>query len=332
MAREQTENLGCDYGWARRTTFWWVSLTFWARAKDSLNPGCCPWRLVPHETALPAKYRKLLSLFLHYGMGFKHHFQRRPVLDAAYVKTVPPSPDAIRVWGMSDSVFVALPLSPSRDSIERLMDIHYVLLVTSWMWLTSLASGVPLRGGIDIGTAAPILPIEEVYGDALAKAHHLESKFAGWPRIALGDTLVSTLRAALRKNDGFLEGLLEGRTVPTAPGLDMEISRATRLSTLMILDPHKQPFLDTIGPAAMAFLAHVDSGAADIFRTAYANAQKARGEFQADGEVELAKRYTSTAYLLGRSRRIVALYRPTCHDGSLTRDRQRVGGRYLVTE
>ena len=69
-------------------------------------------------------------------------------------------------------------------------------------FLGQLASGVPIRGGIDIGLGTEISE-SNFYGPGLARAYTLESKIAQYPRIVIGDELVQylDLRAAYEGND-----------------------------------------------------------------------------------------------------------------------------------
>lgn len=74
--------------------------------------------------------------------------------------------------------------SSGRVNIRRISSIFSAAATTQ---ITSLARGIPLRGGIDIGIAANFDPIG-LYGPLVKSTHHLESKRARYPRIVIGDT------------------------------------------------------------------------------------------------------------------------------------------------
>jgi hypothetical protein len=52
----------------------------------------------------------------------------------------------------------------------------------------------PIRGGIDVGLGLDI-GVDEFYGPALERAHHLESRVADYPRIVVGNELWDYLNA-----------------------------------------------------------------------------------------------------------------------------------------
>src|SRR5947209_11171441 len=55
-----------------------------------------------------------------------------------------------------------------------------------------MAQGQVYRGGIDVGVGAEIEP-GEIYGSALSRAVELESQVAQYPRIVIGDELMTYL-------------------------------------------------------------------------------------------------------------------------------------------
>ena len=71
--------------------------------------------------------------------------------------------------------------------------IYGVLCAAAVTFNAYLAEGIPIRGGIDIGFAMNI-GSDEIYGPALASAYHLESKVADYPRVVVGNPLVSYLK------------------------------------------------------------------------------------------------------------------------------------------
>ena len=103
----------------------------------------------------------------------------------------------ILLWGVSDTIFVAVPLAWTRHPAARAGDVFRSLLAAGSMWLLGLSTNHPLRGGMEIGTGIDIEP-GEIYGQALEAAYHLESKVASLPRIVVGPKCVEFLEAVKR--------------------------------------------------------------------------------------------------------------------------------------
>ena len=106
----------------------------------------------------------------------------------------------ISLWGVSDAIFVGVPLAWTRHPAARVVDVRRSLLAAGSIWLAGLSAGHPIRGGMEIGTG---IDIEggEIYGQALEAAYHLESKVAGLPRIVVGPECVQFLEAVKRDGD-----------------------------------------------------------------------------------------------------------------------------------
>lgn len=62
-----------------------------------------------------------------------------------------------------------------------------------------LSQNTALRGGIELG-AATELEEGDIYGPAVAWAHHLESKIATYPRIVIGNGLIDYLKICRHDN------------------------------------------------------------------------------------------------------------------------------------
>jgi len=79
---------------------------------------------------------------------------------------------------------------------------YAIITASASTFLGHLASGVPIRGGIDIGLGTEISEAN-FYGPGLARAYTLESKVAQYPRIVVGDELIQylDLREAYEGND-----------------------------------------------------------------------------------------------------------------------------------
>ena len=111
-------------------------------------------------------------------------------------------------WGMSDAFCVAVPLeagSGATGAMAAMADVRRLLEVAAATWLFSFAEGDPIRGGMEIGTAAKMRE-NDVYGAALVEAYHLESNVARAPRIVVGEQLVSALQDLRQDPDVNFQG------------------------------------------------------------------------------------------------------------------------------
>ena len=100
--------------------------------------------------------------------------------------------EPVGVQAFSDLVALSLSVASGRKKIPML-GIFLTTAAFGSASLWSLDRGHPVRGGIELDVAwrfgRPDAQIE-IYGRALAKAHRLESKVAGYPRIVLGRNLL----------------------------------------------------------------------------------------------------------------------------------------------
>ena len=104
----------------------------------------------------------------------------------------------LRHWGMSDSYVVAIPPPSQREfsTVSTLVDVYRMLDVSAAVWLFAMRDDLPIRGGLELGIAIDVGE-REVYGHALAEAVRLESKVAQYPRIVVGEGLLSLLNDAV---------------------------------------------------------------------------------------------------------------------------------------
>jgi hypothetical protein len=96
----------------------------------------------------------------------------------------------IKLQGFSDTVVAYVPLATTTGE-SSLYKLGSLFLSSVCTMLMSFARGAPVRGAIEASWA--VEPYNgEVYGPALMCAYELEQK-AGWPRIVLGDNVVTLL-------------------------------------------------------------------------------------------------------------------------------------------
>lgn len=102
-------------------------------------------------------------------------------------------------WGVSDAIYVGVPLVDTRHRAACAGDVFATLLAAAAVWLTGLRENEPIRGGMEIGLGVDIEP-GEIYGQALEAAYRLESQVAGRPRIVVGPGCVEYLNTLKQWN------------------------------------------------------------------------------------------------------------------------------------
>ncbi len=95
-------------------------------------------------------------------------------------------------YGISDSIVIAVPLTNKNDNCTAANGIFSALLATCGIGVAALSSEIVMRAGIDVGIATQI-DDKEIYGPALERAHHLESRLAEYPRFIVGKELIEYL-------------------------------------------------------------------------------------------------------------------------------------------
>jgi hypothetical protein len=139
-----------------------------------------------------------------------------------------------------------------------------------------LACGHTMRGGIDIGVGIE-LSDDEIYGAALSRAYQLENRIAQYPRIVLGDELISYIQSKrlATKGDFFSEANKE---------------MADLCTELIAIDTDGLPFIDYLGKGFKQHIAKNDTY--DIVKKAYDFIMKESVRCQDIRDSKLAFRYT----------------------------------------
>ena len=99
----------------------------------------------------------------------------------------------------SDTLIFYSPIE-NRHGYFQVANIVKILGVCAPLFLGALAVETPLRGAIDVGMLSH-LPTGDPYGPVLASVHHLESEGADFPRILIGDGLLSYLKCVEQDAD-----------------------------------------------------------------------------------------------------------------------------------
>lgn len=175
------------------------------------------------------------------------------------------------------SDFVVLFLS-LRDDMNKvpMSGVYSALTSAASSFLTMLAQGQAIRGGIDVGIAVE-LSEHEIYGSALSRAYELESNTAHYPRIVLGEELVKYIQyqRALPEVDIFAT---------------MNKRVAALCANLIAIDDDGVPILDYLGDGFRQDVARaVDS---TLVKRGYDFIIQESAKYQANKNSVLAFRYT----------------------------------------
>ncbi|TET46101.1 hypothetical protein E3J62_05300 [candidate division TA06 bacterium] len=89
----------------------------------------------------------------------------------------------------SDCIVIAVCLlDDGHENCRPMSGVTAALVAACGMHVLCLCARKAIRGGVDVGLAIP-LEDGEIYGPAVVRAVHLESEFAGYPRIVVGNEL-----------------------------------------------------------------------------------------------------------------------------------------------
>ncbi|SEA84124.1 hypothetical protein SAMN05660420_03373 [Desulfuromusa kysingii] len=181
----------------------------------------------------------------------------------------------VKIQQFSDCIAIFLPL---RDDINKLpmRGVFGVLAAAATTFLSCLAYGQPIRGGIDIGVALEI-DQNEIYGPALSRAYSLESSVAQYPRVVIGDELFKYLK---------LHANQEEKTIFS------KISKESARSCLELLsiDDDGYPYIDYLGKSFKEDMAATDS--VEIIIKAYDFVLSESKKHQSEKNPKLAFKYT----------------------------------------
>jgi hypothetical protein len=181
--------------------------------------------------------------------------------------------------GISDSLVTSVPLRNDGGDLVGIVTVYSALSAAAVVMLMSLASKHPLRGGIDVGLAVEMGP-QEVYGTALARAYHLESTEAQYPRIVIGDELWRYFNAAI----------VEFEKQDTPVGRSMS-AIAGKMMELVALDEDGKRILDYLGQTMVDNAAPGGNHRDYMVKPAYAFVLAEQKRINATGDPKLTARY-----------------------------------------
>ena len=176
-------------------------------------------------------------------------------------------------------VFYTPTVTPEGDF--SVLGIYRILGACCMAMITSLATKVPLRGAICIGTGTELAE-ETFYGPALSKAHHLEREVAGCPRIVVS-----------RNIPGALEGQKTYSSDPQANQVLQVIAHTA--NSLTCEDTDGRQIVDFLGKGARDLIGDKAIQHGDVWKEEISRVWNfARSEmerFRAAGDEKHANRY-----------------------------------------
>ncbi len=183
----------------------------------------------------------------------------------------------ILLWGVSDAIFVAVPLAWTRHPAASVGDVRRSLLAAGSTWLFGLSTGHPIRGGMEIGTGIDI-ERGEIYGQVLEAAYHLETRVAELPRIVVGPECVA-----------FLEAVKRGEAASDTSS-KLAALNADRCLSMLRRDTDGQVVVDGLGQTMRDEFREVPNLRDEVLR-AHENVRAYCRDFHDAGEMKLAARY-----------------------------------------
>ena len=224
------------------------------------------------------------GLFAKFFEGATGHTGRADLLPAPErTEMLAAMSSNVMSWGVSDTIFVAVPLAWTRHPAAGVADVFRSLLAAGSMWLIGLSTNHPIRGGMEIGTGIDIEP-GEIYGQALEAAYRLESRVAGLPRVVVGPKCVEFLEAVNRNESS------------SDTGHRLAAGSADLCLSMLREDTDGNTVVDGLGQVMLEQTREVPDFR-DQFLRAHDNVRTRCRHFHRAGETKLASRYeTLLAY------------------------------------
>lgn len=142
------------------------------------------------------------SLRDNFANFFKKASEERPIPDGVPQDKIEEFKEMrksnLKYKTFSDSMQFFASLKTDRFHCQAMNSVFAMLTATGGMLLATLAEKKVFRAGIDIGVGIEIEE-DEVYGPALFRAYDLEDRVAQWPRIVIGEVLISYLQDLVQK-------------------------------------------------------------------------------------------------------------------------------------
>jgi len=225
--------------------------------------------------------------------GFKDFFDAYTVEKEPSVKVPPEKMDQFKAMvksnlqhqRFSDCIQAYVCLHTDEYHSNAINGVFGVLLACGSMLLLSLAMKKAFRAGIEVGLGTE-LDNGEIYGPVLYKAHELESKVAGYPRIVVGRELINYLTTLANAHEQLPEQTKE----------DVELCKlmATNCLKMIVRDLDGVPILDYLGTEFLQNISENQERARELENTFKLALQFVEAEYskrKQAGDKKLALRY-----------------------------------------
>jgi hypothetical protein len=189
----------------------------------------------------------------------------------------------IKFQRFSDGHIAYLNLA-NKDAHTLPYNVLKIVSSACYVMITSLAQGNPIRGGMAIGWGTEFE--DSFYGAVIAKAHHLESRIATYPRIVIDNHLIE-----------YLQNIIDDPDDETAFSKGNRNVAALALQYICKDEYDGHWVLDYLGPVFLANFMHDDC--IGLIRSAHKFVKQERKKFSATGTVpneKLAVRYSMLAH------------------------------------
>jgi hypothetical protein len=171
---------------------------------------------------------------------------------------------------------MTVPLFDDNERCTSMSSILSVLFGVCGIFVISLVSRKPFRGGIDIGWGVR-LPQDEVYGSALVKAVKLEGEVAKHPRIVIGESLWEYINSVVKLQATTIESKMAKKNAETS-------------KSLITTDSDGKHILDVIGSSVH----DIGGGITPEFvKSSYEFVVEAHNHLNSVGNTKLSPRYSN---------------------------------------
>ena len=110
------------------------------------------------------------------------------------------------MMGMSDAIVIAVPLGGDDEFCRAMNSVELAIRAICGLAIRAFGVGMFFRAGLDVGIATYLAETNEVYGSALARAYHLETEMAEYPRFVVGDDMLDFIESVKNQNPQTISG------------------------------------------------------------------------------------------------------------------------------
>lgn len=228
---------------------------------------------------------RIIGIQDHLETFYKSYSSRESVfsqLPKEFQEGIPDAaPGELKWQYFSDGLVIYVPLGEGLNRAPA-TSIYSMLMASGCLLAVGLAGKSPLRIGIDVAWAVEYRP-NQLYGAALAYSYAMESEFAKWPRVAIGEGLVAYLQHYGQSDAGSVSSRIRSQMANAC--LEM-IGR----------DEDKVFFLDYFGPVFSRFSSEILTN--DLRERVYVFAAEQLGKWTHSKDTALIEKYRRlVAYL-----------------------------------